>query len=160
MSTKNEWKLADLAEEAGVPPRTVRYYVQRGLLPAPAFRGPETAYGREHLLRLKAIKRLQAKYLPLDEIQRELERLDPGALEALAERGEWGGSGAGGPSGAPAPRAPAPPAPPAPEVDGPTYRRVELAPGLELHVGAFADEKTRRLAERLIEVARREGGRG
>ena len=119
MSTKSEWKLTDLADEAGVSPRTVRYYVQRGLLPAPAFRGPETAYGREHLLRLKAIKRLQAKYLPLDAIQRELARLGPAELEGLAERGEWSGPGTGGASGAPRPRRPPPPRPPAPRPPGP-----------------------------------------
>ncbi len=66
------YKLHELAEEAGVSPRTVRYYVQRGLLPAPEFRGKDTAYGQEHLLRLHAIKRLQQTHLPLDEIQDRL----------------------------------------------------------------------------------------
>jgi DNA-binding transcriptional MerR regulator len=63
------YKLEELAEQAGVSPRTVRYYVQRGLLPAPEFRGKDTSYGHEHLLRLRAIKRLQQAHLPLDEIQ-------------------------------------------------------------------------------------------
>ena len=46
----SRWKLDELAERAGVSARTVRYYVQRGLVPAPEFRGPETAYGPEHVL--------------------------------------------------------------------------------------------------------------
>ena len=76
---QTEWKLAELAAEAGVSPRTVRYYVQRGLLSAPAFKGPDTVYGEEHLLRLKAIRVLQARFLPLDAIQVELARLSPDA---------------------------------------------------------------------------------
>jgi DNA-binding transcriptional MerR regulator len=66
------YKLEELAEHAGVSPRTVRYYVQRGLLPAPEFRGKDTAYGRDHLLRLNAIKHLQRAHLPLEEIQARL----------------------------------------------------------------------------------------
>ncbi|MGZ3460089.1 MAG: helix-turn-helix domain-containing protein, partial [Archangium sp.] len=81
--TRKEWKLTELAEAAGVPPRTVRYYVQRGLLPAPPFKGPDTVYGEEHLLRLKAIRALQAKFLPLDAIQVELARRGPEELKAL-----------------------------------------------------------------------------
>jgi DNA-binding transcriptional MerR regulator len=78
------YKLEELAEEAGVSPRTVRYYVQRGLLPAPEFRGKDTAYGREHLLRLHAIKRLQQAHLPLDEIQIRLANATEAELVKLA----------------------------------------------------------------------------
>ncbi len=148
--TQSEWKLAELAAEAGVSPRTVRYYVQRGLLPAPPFKGPDTVYGPEHLLRLKAIRVLQARFLPLDAIQVELARLSPDELRALAE--------------SPLPSSPLPP-PTAPEplssseVSMPTpaprqasvagYRRWVLAPGLELHLADSADEKTRALADRV-----------
>jgi len=78
------YKLHELAEEAGVAPRTVRYYVQRGLLPAPDFRGKDTAYGREHLLRLQAIKRLQQAHLPLDEIQNRLANVTEAELLRLS----------------------------------------------------------------------------
>lgn len=155
MSTTNaqsEWKLAELAAAAGVSPRTVRYYVQRGLLPAPPFRGPDTVYGEEHLLRLKAIRTLQARFLPLDAIQVELARLSPEELRTLAE--------AELPTALlPPPPAPAPEPPPRSEVSLPgpgappapvaSYQRWELAPGLELHLADSADEKTRALAERL-----------
>jgi DNA-binding transcriptional MerR regulator len=149
-TTRKEWKLAELAQEAGVSPRTVRYYVQRGLLPAPPFKGPDTVYGEEHLLRLKAIRVLQARFLPLDAIQVELARLSPEELQALAEAD-------------PAVEAPAP-APSMPPTAGPvktspradtseagvtSWRRWELAPGLELHLADTADEKTRALAERV-----------
>lgn len=78
------YKLEELAAEAGVSPRTVRYYVQRGLLPAPEFRGKDTVYGREHLLRLHAIKRLQQGHLPLDEIQVRLANATLAELARLA----------------------------------------------------------------------------
>ena len=84
-NTRKEWKLAELAAAAGVSPRTVRYYVQRGLLPAPPFKGPDTVYGEDHLVRLKAIRVLQARFLPLDAIQVELARLSPDELKALAD---------------------------------------------------------------------------
>ncbi len=150
--TQTEWKLAELAEAAGVSPRTVRYYVQRGLIPAPPFKGPDTVYGEEHLLRLKAIRVLQARFLPLDAIQVELQRLSPDALRKLAESDITPTPPTYGPS-TPGVIADAQPA--APPVVGSRpavmarYQRWELAPGLELHVSEGADAKTRALAERV-----------
>ncbi len=152
-TTKTEWKLAELAAATGVSPRTVRYYVQRGLLSAPPFKGPDTVYSEDHLRRLKAIRVLQARFLPLDAIQVELSRLSPEELQRLSE--------------AAVPTEPPPPAPVTPEpmrspggcvlppppatrqVPVASYRRWELAPGLELHLADSADEKTRALAERV-----------
>ena len=65
-ATEALYGIEELADRAGVSRRTVRYYVQRGLLPAPPFKGPDTVYGEEHLVRLKAIRVLQARFLPLD----------------------------------------------------------------------------------------------
>jgi Ca-activated chloride channel family protein len=146
--TRKEWKLTELAEAAGVSPRTVRYYVQRGLLPAPPFRGPDTVYGEEHLVRLRAIRVLQARFLPLDAIQVELQRLSPEALRSLAdsERGPPPPALAPPPPHSAAEQAPqAAPAPPAVT----RWQRWELAPGLELHLAEGADEKIRALAERV-----------
>ena len=64
--------IADLAELGGVSRRTVRYYVQEGLLPAPFGVGRGQHYGPAHLERLLAVKRLQQIGLALDEIRREL----------------------------------------------------------------------------------------
>jgi DNA-binding transcriptional MerR regulator len=76
--------LNELAAAAGVTPRTIRYYVQQGLLPSPELRGPGTRYERAHLDRLHLIRRLQRQHLPLAEIRRRLERLDDdGVREAL-----------------------------------------------------------------------------
>jgi DNA-binding transcriptional MerR regulator len=158
--TRTEWKLSELADEAGVSSRTVRYYVQRGLLPAPIFRGPDTAYGPEHLLRLKAIKRLQEKFLPLEQIQVELGRLSIGELHRLVDNGEvpgFGSTGAMPPRQIfPRPSDPLPPPTFTPYARERGYQRWELAPGLELHISDDADERTRRLAERLRAQAAQE----
>jgi DNA-binding transcriptional MerR regulator len=84
--------LKDLCERTGVTARTVRYYVQQGLLPSPGA-GLGARYGREHLDRLQLIRRLQKQHLPLAEIRRQLESLDPATLHALGAQ----------PVGAPAP---------------------------------------------------------
>ncbi len=149
-NTRKEWKLTELAEAVGVSPRTVRYYVQRGLLPAPPFKGPDTVYGEEHLLRLKAIRALQARFLPLDAIQVELARLDPEEMRALAEAEPSTEPPAPVPVlGVPSPEK-AKAAAPVPPSDGVTsWRRWVLAPGLELHLGDSADAKTRALVERV-----------
>ena len=64
--------IAELAELGGVTRRTVRYYVQEGLLPAPRGVGRGDHYGEEHLERLVRIRSLQEKGLSLDEVRREL----------------------------------------------------------------------------------------
>jgi Ca-activated chloride channel family protein len=145
---EGRWKLEELADRAGVSPRTVRYYVQRGLLPAPRFQGRDTVYSAEHLARLKAIRRLQERFLPLDRIQAELEGRSLDELRRLAEtRGA-------------APRAASPPAEGAPVARAQQWARFELAPGLELHVGEGASEAVRALADELKAHARRRGQGG
>jgi DNA-binding transcriptional MerR regulator len=152
--SETSYKLDELAAAAGVSPRTVRYYVQRGLLPAPAFRGRDTAYSGEHLLRLRAIKRLQESFLPLDAIQAELERSSREELENLV---------AGG--GKPRPPGPIPvphdfPGVPPPyrapswlAATGERFVRYVLRPGLELHLSEGADAETRALFEKLLNEA-------
>ena len=144
---KQELKLTELAEAAGVSARTVRYYVQRGLLPAPDFRGKDTVYGADHLIRLRAIRRLQERYLPLDAIQVELERHAPAELAKIAAGEEV----------TPPARSPSGPAPGVPRVSVPDrWERFELAPGVELFV---RDEgSARRFARRILEqVTARQG---
>lgn len=68
-----QFDLPQLASHAGVSIRTVRYYIQQGLLPSPDARGPGAHYTEEHLERLQLIKRLQREHLPLAEIRRILE---------------------------------------------------------------------------------------
>jgi len=75
------FELSELCEQAGVTPRTVRYYVQQGLLTGPGM-GPGTKYGRDHLDRLLLIRQLQREHLPLAEIRKHLARLDDDQVAA------------------------------------------------------------------------------
>ena len=140
MVTPTNWKLDELASEAGVSARTVRYYVQRGLLPAPTFRGKDSSYERVHLVRLRAIKRLHERFLPLDAIQAELDRRTVDEIERIAA-----GKDADLPAIAPVPAAPGFPGP-APE----TWTTYTLAPGLVLNVSGHASPHARALADRLL----------
>jgi DNA-binding transcriptional MerR regulator len=142
------FKLEELAEKAGVSPRTVRYYVQRGLLRAPEFRGRDTAYTDDHLLRLRAIRKLQDRFLPLDAIQAELTRLDDAGLKAVVE----GSAGMAPPVELPRALPPDPYRPPQVLMPaGERLTRVEIAPGLELSISDGADARARALFEEIVQ---------
>ncbi|EUA15397.1 merR HTH regulatory family protein [Mycobacterium kansasii 732] len=64
--------------------RMIRYYTARGLLPRPGTRGRALTYGRTHLLRLVAVKRLQGKGLSLEEIGERLNSMSAAELASLA----------------------------------------------------------------------------
>lgn len=110
MADEARYGIEELAALGGITRRTVRYYVQEGLLPAPLGVGRGRHYGEEHLARLQAVKALQEKGLSLEEVRRELER----------------GRGRG--------RASAAAAPPEPAVARSAWTRLEVVPGVELHV--------------------------
>ncbi len=78
-------RLIELAEAAGLPPRTVRLYIARGLLPGPLRAGRNAAYGREHLETLRKIRAWQEKGLTLVQIRNAL--LERENREALPEPG-------------------------------------------------------------------------
>ena len=156
------YKLDELARAAGTSVRTVRYYVQRGLLPPPAFRGKDSTYNHEHLIRLKAIRRLQEAYYPLDVIAIELERRSTAELELLANSPATK-------DGAPVATKDGPPvtkdgqhqeaAGRQSEGEDPSpggmavakaYLRIELLPGVELAVAVDAPEASQAAAERII----------
>lgn len=78
-------RIDDLAQRAGVPTRTIRYYTQQGLLPSPELRGRVGFYDETHLDRLRLIKELQEKrYLPLAVIRSIIRHFEEGAdLETM-----------------------------------------------------------------------------
>lgn len=69
---EGEWSLAELAEKAGLPGRTIRFYIAKGLMPGPFKAGRGACYGAEHLQRLAEIKEWQSKGLTLTEIARQI----------------------------------------------------------------------------------------
>lgn len=78
-----ELKLDELARKSGVPARTIRLYITRGLISGPLRSGRKAAYGPEHLEALDEIRRLQRQGLTLAEIrQRRLEGADSLKLPA------------------------------------------------------------------------------
>jgi DNA-binding transcriptional MerR regulator len=79
------YTLTELADLAGVTPRTVRYYLAQGLLPAVGVAGPGAKYDDGHLARLRLIRQLQREHQPLAEIRRQLESLDDASILALSE---------------------------------------------------------------------------
>jgi DNA-binding transcriptional MerR regulator len=78
--------LQDLSDQTGVPGRTIRFYITRGLLPAPLKSGRRAAYGRQHLALLERIKSLQAEGKTLQEVALVLGGGHPTAEPALAHR--------------------------------------------------------------------------
>ena len=107
MADDPRYAIGDLADLGGVTRRTVRYYVQEGLLPTPHGVGRGNHYGPEHLEQLLKVKSLQEAGRTLDEIRRALNH-KPSRGRDLAES-------------VPAPgRA--------------VWRRLTMAPGVELNV--------------------------
>jgi len=84
MPDDDRYSLTELADLAGVTPRTVRYYIAQGLLPAVGQSGPGSKYDDDHLARLRVIRRLQAEHLPLAEIRRRLDELGDADIRSLA----------------------------------------------------------------------------
>ena len=60
--------LAELAEASGMPARTIRFYIARGLVDGPVKAGRGAPYTGLHLERLERIKALQAEGRTLAEI--------------------------------------------------------------------------------------------
>jgi DNA-binding transcriptional MerR regulator len=85
MAEETLYTISQLAEAAGVTPRTIRYYTAEGLLPRPDARGQYALYSQDHLLRLQLIGRLKQAYLPLGEIKARIEHLDSQEIGLLLQ---------------------------------------------------------------------------
>ena len=162
--------LAQLCGAADVTPRTVRYYIQQGLLPAPETRGPGAHYHEGHLARLRLIKRLQRQHLPLGEIRKRVARLSDEEVESLVEAmpSKRDSSALGYirdvlASGS-TPRMHAAAIPtltrlgagerPLPQPERSHWERLALTPDIELHVRRPLTREQNRSVERLLEFAR------
>jgi len=181
MPTEQEYAIGELADLVGVTPRTIRYYVSIGLLPAPEQAGPKTRYTEGHLKRLHLIRRLQRQHLPLGEIGERIARLDDEAVEAALDADvaprpadsalDYINRIQGGPPPAlterqevtPAPlraetRSLAEPSPPRhkqPPLDTRTrWERVPLSESVELHIREPLGKRKHQQIERLIRLGR------
>ena len=90
-----DYTLVELADAAGMTPRNVRAYRQRGLLDPPRLLGRRGIYGPAHLSQLRTVRALLDRGLSLREIGAALsERGGEPALELLlTEPAEIAGSG-------------------------------------------------------------------
>jgi DNA-binding transcriptional MerR regulator len=172
---RGTFDLTELADLAGVTPRTVRYYIQQGLLSPPSARGPGAHYDHAHLDRLNLIKRLQREHLPLAEIRKQVRALDDRTVHELARskpkearssaldyvRSVLEGNRPHTMLAAAAPP-PAMLAAAVPErhsapraAERSQWERITLAPDVELHVRRPLTREQNRLVEQLLEAARK-----
>jgi DNA-binding transcriptional MerR regulator len=161
------YTLTELVHAADTTVRTVRYYLERRALPPAVLRGLHTTYTEDHLIRLKAIRRLRTvERLQLDAIRKRLSAASPEEIRALAEAPSIERPGV--PTVAIPPAEGAAPATqanpdlstgvitrtPGEQVEsgGQVWERIELLPGLELHVkkesGALLQRLSREIRER------------
>ncbi len=122
--------IEELCTLTGFPRRTVRYYVQEGLVDPPAGRGRGGFYDDRHVAQLVRIRELQDQGYRLDAIRGLLGRQAP--VEAAAE-------------------APPPASRPLPAS---SWTRLPVAPGVELHVSAEAAERLGPAVAAALEAAR------
>jgi DNA-binding transcriptional MerR regulator len=130
------YRTAETARLAGLTPRTLRYYVELGLLSGPQQGGVNTFYTHAQLLRLQAIPILRKRdRLRLPMVKRRLNAMSDTEVEALVT-----------PPGPPASTSAGGTAPPYPCV---RWDYIELLPGLELRVRSNAGPVLRRLAREI-----------
>ena len=72
------YTIDELAQQTGVPGRTIRFYQSQGVLPSPRREGRVAFYDDDHVRRLHLIADLRDRGLRLDAIRDALEQLEQG----------------------------------------------------------------------------------
>lgn len=146
------YTMAELAEEAGVVPRTIYGYTRDGLLHKAEPRGRHTRYDKLHLAKLRAIAALREEVynMPVEDVRERLSSLTDRQLLERAFPAEFPPA----PPPAPPPAAPAAAAPPPRDVlaaasNERAWRFQPLVPGLVLLVKVDAGEIVERLAREI-----------
>jgi DNA-binding transcriptional MerR regulator len=130
MRALSRFSIEELATKAGVSRRTVRYYVQRGLLPAPYGLGRGRHYGEEHLAALLQAKMLQERGEDLEGIREILSGPSPAGKDLECDTSMAQGAVRKG--------RPLRSSPPQRLAPGEGWFRQRVLPGYELHSGAGA----------------------
>lgn len=80
------YSLNELSDATGIEARTIRSYIERGLLPGADARGRGASYSAEHLTRLKVIQALRRARpnIALNDIRLLLQQLKPEEVNSLA----------------------------------------------------------------------------
>ena len=87
-NNKNKMTIGELADAAGVTVRTIRYYVNEGLLPPPEQSGRYALYENWYLDRLELIRRWKDAYLPLKEIRTRIAPLSNEEVRRMLKQPE------------------------------------------------------------------------
>lgn len=82
---KEEFTLEDLENKSGLTMRTLRYYIQEGLLPGPDTRGKYARYSQSHLDTIRFIERLKLLNMPLKQIRHLLETMSSEDIERIIQ---------------------------------------------------------------------------
>lgn len=85
MIKDNNLTLEDLSNISGLTLRTLRYYIQEGILQGPDTRGKFSRYSQHHLDRLELIKRFKNLRLPIQEIRHLLENMNPEEISQIKQ---------------------------------------------------------------------------
>jgi DNA-binding transcriptional MerR regulator len=152
-----EFTLRELAEATGEKERTVRYYQQLGLLRQPGQIGAGAHYHEDDRLRLQLIRQLQAEGRSLSEISAHFAMLDETSLREEALRHgsalDYVRSVLGEPllreTGGSANYS-------APQPETAQWERIEIAPGIELHIKHPITPARRRVIAAYVARARSE----
>lgn len=144
------WLIKDVAAMTEVPARTIRSFVEKGLIGQPSFFGTQTRYSRDFVVRVLVIKALRARRLRADALERAYRAMSAAELDALAATvAKDAASTALGFAAKPS----------APEerepwqdhaASGEWWFRVQVLKGLEITIGKDASPLARRLARQFI----------
>jgi DNA-binding transcriptional MerR regulator len=150
------YTIEELGNLSGFSRRTIRYYIQEGLLEPPAGRGRGGFYFDSHLETLRRIRLLQAEQLGLTAIQ---EILKGGDEPPGRQKGRVEAAAARLPDEAPC-RSSIPRGRPSTAFDAAIHRerqvcaKYEIRPGIEIHVDRDLEEAEARRVVEIVRVAR------
>ena len=85
---EKDYSIQELCDLSGLPRRTIHFYTQQGILPAPKSAGLGARYGEEHRLRLLLVPYLRRQGLRLDDIRKKFEQHSVDDLQRLADEAE------------------------------------------------------------------------
>jgi DNA-binding transcriptional MerR regulator len=134
---QGQYLIDELCRLSGFSRRTIRYYVQEGLVDPPAARGRGGFYSEVQLRQLARIKELQERGYRLEAIRGLLTGEDAAQGPAASEG--WRQSESD--SLRPSPSSPGVPKLPGPDAPHAAWTRIAIAPGVELHVSAEAERR-------------------
>ena len=179
--TESDYPINELAKKAGVSVRTIRFYIDEGLLPSPPTQGRYAVYSEDHVERLELIRLLKEKFLPLKEIRMRLSGISQDEVRAAIAQEKKGAAepihppgtersireSAGGSNAldyvnqllksqiGETRRAAQPTRPPSETAHTreDVWERVRLAPGIELHIQQPVEPSTRHRLDQLLAYA-------